>query len=330
MLRASWRRGAWILVCALVLVGCSGRSAPRDAGAGDDAGDDAGEDAGQPECPAFAGAVNLGSISSTELVELSGLAASRVHDGLLYAHNDSGDAARVFFMSEDGTVLGNVALTGASRRDYEDIAVGPGPDGASWVYVGDHGDNSARNGRGTPRTSVFVHRFPEAVVDPTASAIDTTPETFELTYPDRPHDCESLAVDPDTGDLYLLTKEDTGPSTLFVLRAPLASGVLEMVTTIEIGGPLAPGSRNATAMDISATGTGLLVRTYNRIHLFVRGDGETWTDALGRPSITVPAQTEPQGEAIAWRPDGRGYFTSSEGRMQPLYSFENDARCDAY
>lgn len=289
------------------------------------------QDSGPPpaECPIFGDAQPLGAVSSTELQELSGLAASRVHAGLLYANNDSGDSARVFYLRQDGTVLGDVALTGATRQDYEDIAVGPGPDGESWVYVGDHGDNAARTG-GTPRPSVWIHRFPEAIVDPALTAIVTTPESFELTYPDAPHDCESLAVDPGSGDLYMLTKEDAGPSTLFVARAPLASGVLELVVTIEIGGPLAPGSSNATAMDISPGGRALLVRTYDRAHLFARSDTETWAEALGRAALSVPARAELQGEAIAWRPDGRGYFTSSEGLMPSVYLYENDPRCPAY
>ena len=128
----------------------------------------------------------------------------------------------------------------------------------------------------------------------------------------------------------MLTKEDAGPSTLFVVRAPLVSGVLEMVTEVAIGGPLAPGSHNATAMDISPGGRALLVRTYDRAHLFLRGDTETWVDALGRAALAVPVTAELQGEAIAWRPDGRGYLTSSEGLMPPLHFFENDARCPAY
>mgnify|MGYP001824648164 CR=1 FL=1 len=80
------------------------------------------------------------------------------------------------------------------------------------------GDNSARDGRGTPRASITVYRFPEASVDLTGApvALDVTPEAITLSYPGAPHDCESLGVDSESGDLYLMTKEDSGPSILFV------------------------------------------------------------------------------------------------------------------
>ena len=113
--------------------------------------------AGGP-CHAFEGPTELGRIDDPGLTELSGLAASRRHPGLFYAHNDSGDVARVYVLDASGSVVGRIALTGAAHVDYEDIAVGPSPDGEPWVHVGDVGDNAARDGRGTPRDAIAVYR----------------------------------------------------------------------------------------------------------------------------------------------------------------------------
>ena len=83
---------------------------------------------------------SAGTLASPGLVETSGLAASRVHPNVLYAHNDSGDSARIFVVGTNGAAQGVVSVTGAPAVDWEDIAVGKCPSG-SCVFVGDIGDN---------------------------------------------------------------------------------------------------------------------------------------------------------------------------------------------
>lgn len=299
-------------------LGCAPAAELSDAGGSDAGRSDA--SVGGP-CVAFEGPTELGRIDDASLTELSGLAASRRHPGLFYAHNDSGDGARVYVLDERAAVVGRIALTGAAHVDYEDVAVGPGPDGAPWVHVGDVGDNAARDGRGTPRETIEVLRFPEPDAPPRGD-LAMSVESLTLRYPEAPHDCEALAVEAD-GGLLLLTKEDVGPSTLY-WASPTSGGALEALTTLDVGGPDVPGSRNVTAMDLSPGGA-LLVRSYNRVHLFPRRDGEPWADALARPPLPVPARMERQGEAIAWRADGRAYVTASEGEGAPLYLYEATA-----
>jgi hypothetical protein len=321
----------WILV----LVWCSAcdgsMAAPIDADVREagtlsqDAGthDAASLDAGREACTAFTNGAEVGRIAGPGLDELSGLAASRTQDDLLYAHNDSGDGPRVFLLDGRGAHLGTLTLDGAGARDWEDLAVGPGPDGGSFVYVGDVGDNAARTGSGTPRASITVYRVREPSVDRASAPVmlSASPEAFVFTYPDGPHDCESVAVDPETGDLYLLAKEDTDDPALYVARAPLASGVLERVGTMTLRG-------SATAMDLSPGGRGLLVRTYSAVRVFVRGRDEGWAEAIARPAMRLPELAEAQGEAIAWARDGRGYFTASEGVTPPLHRFDALTGCD--
>src|SRR5687767_12057876 len=57
-----------------------------------------------------------------DLPEGSGIAASRRHPGVLWAHNDSGDPL-IFALNEQGKVTGRVRLNGAEVDDWEDIAV---------------------------------------------------------------------------------------------------------------------------------------------------------------------------------------------------------------
>lgn len=315
------------VLCALARAACDASDEAGDAGALLDAPpaiDAAGaDDAGPPDCTALSAPERLGTIDDARLDELSGLAASRRHPGLFYAHNDSGDAARVFVIDGSARVVATISLTGASHRDYEDIAIGPGPDGQPWVFVGDVGDNAARDGSGAPRSEVIVYRFAEPETAPSGE-LALTPETTRLTYPEAPYDCESIFVDP-AGDLFLLSKEDAGASTLYRAAAPSTDPiVLEPVATVM----LAPGSASATAADLSPSGASLLVRTYGRLHLFTRATGEPWSDALARAPTRMPTQPELQSEAVAWLADGRGYVTAPEGASPPLARVEViDARC---
>src|SRR6476619_6236933 len=118
----------------------------QDAADADTDGLDAADgDVSPPMCGSCAAAdwgtpSPIGTIPAVQLPELSGLAASRLHPGTLYAHNDSGDYARFFAIDESGRFLAQIDLPGATSIDWEDIAVARCPTG--WcVFVADIGDN---------------------------------------------------------------------------------------------------------------------------------------------------------------------------------------------
>ena len=62
------------------------------------------------------------------LNEVSGVVASRVHTPDLWVHNDSGGEPAVYVISPDGKSLGTYTVDGATNVDWEDIAIGPGPE----------------------------------------------------------------------------------------------------------------------------------------------------------------------------------------------------------
>lgn len=117
------------------------------------------------------------------------------------------------------------------------------------------------------RTYVTVYR----VVEPTV-APDQTPVTvqleevdaLELEYPDGAHDAEALIVDPDSGDLLIVSKEDDGEGVVFRAAAPhsVASRIpLEVVTTLSFGSDALPGGEKVTGGDASPDGSAILLRT---------------------------------------------------------------------
>jgi len=72
---------------------------------------------------------------------------------------------------------------------------------------------------------------------------------------------------------------------------------------------------------ISANGGRIALRRENAASMWIRCEGETIGDALARAGIPIPLvgpPTEPNGEAIAFLPDGTGYLTISD-RADALY-----------
>lgn len=264
--------------------------------------------------PQFLPAQRVGTVQHAAIDEASGIAVSRDNPGVLWVHNDSGDTARVFAMNTQGTHLGIYNLTGTSATDWEDMAVGPGPNvGQSYLYLGDIGDNSA------VRPAIRVYRVPEPAVSPTQPPVVINlsgVDTITLQYPDGARDAETLMVDPRTADLYVISKRETR-SRLY--RAPFPQSTTQTIV-MEYRGQLPWGG--ATGGDISPNGAEILVRGYLSASLWRRpADNPLW-DAFAYAGYTVPLATEPQGEAIGFHGMGLGYYTVSEGTSQPIYYFE--------
>ncbi len=253
--------------------------------------------------PEFAEGVQQGVVAHEEINEASGLVASRRNPGIFWTHNDSGDTTRIFALSPQGEDRGVWILEGAAARDWEDIAVGPGPvDSLSYLYVGDIGDNSAQY------DLIRIYRVPEpAVGTEQKGGVLQSVETILCRYEDGARDAEGMFVDPVDGRLYVVTKRE--PSVRLYRLDDLTEyepgdtallkhvGTLDSITLI-------------TAADISADGREILLKNYFSIYYWERGESEGLAEALRRPPHQLPYTIEPQGEAIAWGEGG--YYTVSE------------------
>ncbi len=264
--------------------------------------------------PQFLPAQQVGTVQQAAIDEASGLAASRANPGVLWVHNDSGDSARAFAMNARGTHLGIYNLSGASATDWEDMAIGPGPDPVqSYLYLGDIGDNNA------VRSTIRVYRVPEPSVSPSqppANANLSGVDTITLQYPDGPRDAETLIVDPTTADLYIISKRET-PSRLYRAAYPQSTS---QTIVMEYRGQLPWGW--ATGGDISPNGGEILVRGYWNASLWRRPPGTALWDAFAETGYGVPVAFEPKGEAIGFHGMGHGYYTVSEESHQPIYYYE--------
>jgi hypothetical protein len=281
--------------------------------------------AAERPCPVFTVGQERGVVSDPALIEVSGLAASRAHPGVYWAHADSGAPPEIHALAADGTHLATFALDGATAFDWEDIAVGPGPDEGSFVYVGDIGDN------GHVRADVTVYRVaePELPVPagPDPVVLDDV-TALTAAYPDGAHDAEALLADPRTGDLFIVTKAITAGAKSEVYRFPApqsSSGTTTLEHVATLGVPSTPRSGSwVTGGDVSPQGDEILLRTYSTAFAWRRDPGQSVTEALGGTGCPIPLRSEPQGEAIAYRLDGNAYVTTSEWSGEgprPLFEY---------
>lgn len=276
------------------------------------------------QCPVFYSGVQVGTVANSSLDEISGVAVSRDNADVLWVHNDSGDTARVFALNSSGTHLGIYNLTGAAAVDYEDIAIGPGPvGGTDYLYVADTGNNALG------RSTVIVYRVAEPGVTANQSPVNVNlsgVDALPMTFPGTNYDCETLLVDPNSGDIYLVTRDRNGVSgdVSFVFRnpAPHVAGVnvtLELVTSFAAPDEIKGG-------DISPDGTQILLRPA-AANTSIDALWWSWdtTSSLAtvfaQAGCPVPAAPEPQGEAIGFAADGLSYYTVSEGSNQPVYQY---------
>lgn len=268
----------------------------------------------------FAPGIEVGIVRSPLIREASGIVASRKNADVLWVHNDSGYPAHLYAIDTQGNLIGTCPVIGAHARDWEDIAIGPGPDpNQHYLYVGDIGDNASRY------PSVWVYRVREPDIDPT-KPFDAMPigptEALELTYPDGPRDAETLLVDPLNGDLYIIAKRSFF-CRVYQARFPESPDgpvTLERVTALPWG--------FATGGDVSPDGRRVIVRSPFNASLWIRPDGEPLWKAFEGKQIGIPLRMEPQGEALGFDSRGEGYFTISEGTNQPLYYFALASRAD--
>ena len=245
--------------------------------------------AGMPGGPEAWGASGDFRITDERVTESSGLALSHRHPHTVWTVNDSGDSARIFGV--DTRTGRTVALHtfDAPVRDVEALAVTPG----GTVLVGDIGDNTAS------REQVRVFWFDEPGLGTTSGGW----ASWELVYPDGPHDAESLAVDPATGRVVVVTKGRDG-AVYALPEEPSRQGRNRLAR-------VASAPAGATDAVYLHDGSALAVRTYTRLYLL---DPRSWSVTATR---ILPLQ--PQGETLALAPDGRSLLAGSEGRRSLVH-----------
>lgn len=238
--------------------------------------------------------------------ETSGLASSGRDPQVLWTHNDRGNEAHLYAVRTDGTLLNRVAITGAEHGDWEDIERAPCAAGTC-LYIADIGDNNGS------RESITIYVVPEPDLSGGAPAQALV---LSARYPDGAHNAESMFILPG-GDLFIVTKGDDGPVTLYRYRgaarqsAAAAHGVLERVGTLMAQ----PRSRihRVTGASASPDGRHVAIRTYGALYIYpaaaLVGAGE-----VAPLIMDLRPLQEAQGEGVLLADDGTVWLSSEAER----------------
>ena len=265
--------------------------------------------------------VHLADLEYQPIKESSGIAASRRNPNLLWTHNDSGDGPFIYAFDRRGKHRGVWRVRGAAAVDWEDMAIGPGPDrGKSYLYLGDIGNNSKT------REEMIVYR----VVEPLISSADSSSsqqnpritqraDVIRFRYPDGKHNSEALLVHPFTADLYIVTKVSGEAAGVYKAKAPLSKSSVTLEPVGEIRFPNALVGV-ITGGDISPDGRRIILCDYLEAFELVLSDkpGSAFDTIWKQPLNPVNLGARQQGEAVCYSADGMALFATSEQLPCPL------------
>ncbi|HWP05523.1 MAG TPA: hypothetical protein VNN72_07270, partial [Polyangiaceae bacterium] len=276
-------------------------------------------------CRAWANPTQIGNLLPDRSEnQWSGLAASRLIPGRFYTHGDKKPimtSGWPTFFAVSGTGVDQNAylmadyvtgqpLTIDTKADFEEIQTGPGPfpDAASWVYLGDIGDN------GRSRTNINIYRAVEPYPQETFAYL----EQLKVAYPGGMMlNAEAFIIDPVTGSLFIIEKPCggtaggtvAGKNRIFQLGAPLPFGdgavhtlwdtgkAIDMTNesgTVDTDSGCGPNAtrgvtrqqRRATGSSASVNGDELAVTFYSRNKSWYRAANTDVATALAATGAT--------------------------------------------
>ncbi|MEI7033517.1 WD40 repeat domain-containing protein [Streptomyces pratensis] len=240
------------------------------------------------------------TIGDPRITESSGLAASRVHPGVYWTHNDSDDGPYVYAVdSRTGKTVATITLRGVGEpRDVEAVSIGPDGD----LYVGDIGDNLDG-----AWDHVWIYRFPEpdTLRDAAVTAVQ-----YDVTYADGARNAEALMVHPKNGRVYIASKNEGGGG-LYEGPARLSTGSANVFRRVDEVPWVTDGA-------FSPDGTRLALRSYFSAREYAFEDGRLGEDR----AVAAPFQR--QAESVTYTADGSALMFGTEGARSGVVRVEVD------
>ena len=178
-------------------------------------------------------------------------------------------------------------------------------DGRPYLFFGDIGDS------GGIRPNITVYRVPEPTGD--RAEVD---EVITLKYPDGSHNAETLLINPESGDITIVTKAALHPAGIYFLRCPKRSGsfVLQKIADIDVNAFMRE-AKLITGGAWSQDGKHVILRTYLGAYEFESSDEMEWFKTTPR---NVRLNLEMQGEGITYTRKGDALITTTEGSPCPV------------
>ena len=296
--------------------------------------------------------------------ESSGVARSAVTD-CFWTINDSGSRTDLFLFlfGDRGKQRARVKLENAVNKDWEAMASFTLA-GKHWVVVADIGNNL----RSRETHQLYFFQDPTDAKGPPKSQKDfeklksVRALPFKFTYQNLPpdqaakddsdpvkQDCEAMAVDPLTLDIWFVEKVHLNRDrkvvpSIFVLPMPKAQ--LASHANREYGEAIATNekptepvarrigsfpTRYVSGMSFSPDGKKLIVRNYLTAHLYIRPEDKTWRQTVvDQKPLIVALPLQGQGEAICFAADSQHVIVTSEGVRKPIWQIDLQVYFDKF
>ncbi|GAA1667296.1 hypothetical protein ACFTSF_15200 [Kribbella sp. NPDC056951] len=242
----------------------------------------------------------LFTISDPRIKESSGLAKSQKYEDLYWTVNDSSDSARVFGVDTDGDVK-VVLKFKAEVRDVEAIAV----DREGTIYIADIGDNTKS------RDTIEIYTIPEP--SSLENAENVRYHRYDFEYPDGPHDAETLLVQPETNEIFIVTKSSKGGAIYSTPGRPSREGTNKLTKVA------AAPAGTFTDGTFLPDGQRAVLRTYVDVATVAWGDDKPTLVARGPVPLT-------QGESVAVGEADNTVLVGSEGSNSAVYQVQVPAK----
>jgi hypothetical protein len=268
----------------------------------------------------------VGKIETPDITESSGLSASECQD-VLWTHNDAGNAPLIFAMDTTGKHLGTWKVLGAESIDWESIATHRDESGKCSLLIADFGDNDEA------RRSVQIYRIPEPSISPDGASssaanplLTANAEVMRYAYEDGSQNAETLLVHPRSGDIYIVSKEKTGPAGVYRIKQQYGSNeVLTAKRIAEVSMPSTPEGL-LTGGSFSPDGTRMMLCDKKGGYEFVLPKGSSNIEDIWKQKpVFVNVGDRKQGEGVSYGRDGVTLYASSEKKYAPLYMVKRKA-----
>ncbi|WP_210486322.1 hypothetical protein [Rufibacter aurantiacus] len=231
------------------------------------------------------------------VVESSGLELAD-KPNTYWTHNDAGNAPILYKINEQGKLLQEVTIQGATNTDWEDLA----EDNQGNLYIGDMGNNSNK------RKDLCIYKV--------SLKNGFKAQQIKFTYEDLPagkiakenrnFDCEAFFWQ--NGKLYLISKDRGAERTakLYVLPDDAGTHTARLLSKKELNGLV-------TSADLSPDGRHLAVLTYGKLYLYPVAKGSTQFFSQTPRILDLPAIG--QAEAVLFKDNQHLVITNEEGNL---------------
>ncbi len=253
----------------------------------------------------------IGRITDPAMAKASGIATSRSYPGMFYVEDDKAGNSDIYLVDSTGEERAIFNVVGAAHRDWTDMGIGPGPEAkTNYIFIADIGgsknDSSACN----------IYRVPEPTIPlgPGLLQTSTTPaDKISYTYPDGPRDAETILIDPQSKDIYIVDKNLA--SNVYYLPYPQSTDTVIVAKKIIEKMPVPDGPLRSGG--IATNRSEILMKSYTSIYLWHIAPGESILDALLGTPVTIPITPEVRGEAMCYTPDDKEFWTTSKFKTLP-------------